>query len=69
MSVDLGTIIEDLILAEGQMRAMRVEIAKKEELLVTSRLIITQLQQENAELRRHLNPAPAGPITEAEIPY
>lgn len=76
MRVDLGTIIEDLKLMKGRQEQMRVELAKDSELVVNSWLIIAQLQQENArlesenaELRRHLNPAPNGPITDAEAPY
>lgn len=76
MKVDLGTIIEDLKLMKGRQEQMRVELAKDSELVVNSWLIIAQLQQENtrlvadnAELRHHLNPAPDGPITDAEAPF
>lgn len=75
MNVDLGTIIEDLKLMKGRLDNRRVNDAKDGELVVNSWLIIIQLHRENArleaenaELRHHLNPAPADPITNADAP-
>lgn len=64
-----GTIEQDLILMEGRLRSMRLQLAKEEELIINARLFIAQLQGENAQLRHHLNPPETAPATEDEAPF
>lgn len=69
IDINCGTIEQDLILMEGRLRSMRLQLAKEEELIINARLFIAQLKGENDQLRHRQCQPEMAPVSEDEVPF